>query len=762
MSKVEQADKHKNVDWALDYAEHGFYVFPLHYVLRDGGCSCRAKNCKRIGKHPTTRNGVLEATTDPDQIRKWWTAGPHYNIGIATGHELPGGGFLIAVDVDTDSRKGKVGAVSLTALVAEHGELPETLMQQTGSGGTHYFFRTAKPYKNDSTGRIGKDIDCRCHSGYVVAPPSNHYSGGRYEWLKELPIAEMPVWVGANLVVEGEEQGKSKVDVTADAGERFGEEDTKPHDKLTRSELVKILKSIPGDERDVWWKCGAALKTELGDDGFEVWDEWSQTSDKYDAKIQQVQWRSFKPGELSVGTIIHFAKEHGWRGFDKEAADDPAIREQWVFCVGIKRFIEIGTMQELDCDQFTYRHAHLFKRGRASEHVLRSESFQKYDHVTHWPEQPSVVVEDGIQKFNTWRPSGVTPEPGSVEPFLNHVNYLFPNPEEARIVLDYLAYQVQHPGKKVHWALLIQGTQGNGKSYLGYVMRLVLGPHNVRNVQSDTLHETFTGWLRNTQFIVVEELMARGRMELMNKLKPMITEPWVTIREMYKPVYEQKNRFNFLFLTNHPDPIVIDDSDRRYCVLHSPSPPHPDAQTGYYGPLFAWTDNNAPVLLDWMQARDLRQFEPKAHAPMTEAKAELIKRSMPALDQWIAEMVEALRWPFHVDLIAPSDLTAALPDFGLRGTSKDIGAAFQRLRFTELGYKRYGTSRDNAGRAAQITLWAVRDGEKYRQMSTEQVRQLWVGQAQQGMNDDPAAPSVDEVIRSRRGGLNMVKETKPM
>ena len=752
----------RNVDWALDYAAKGFHVFPLHYMLRDKSCSCKSKDCNRAAKHPATKNGVLDATTDVEQITRWWTAGPHLNVGIATGHN-----GLIVVDVDTDANKGKVGAASLKQLIENNGELPATLTQRTGSGGLHYFFHAAKPYKNDSTGRIAKDIDVRCVSGYVVVPPSNHYSGGRYEWLNDLPLAEIPDWLTTNLVPEGGEQRKKgkktgKVDVTADAGEAFEEEDTKQHEKLTKMELVKLLKAIPGDERDTWWKCGAALKTELGDDGFEVWDEWSQTSDKYDAKIQQVQWRSFKPGELSVGTIIHFAKENGWRGFDKEAADDPAIRERWVFCVGIKRFIEIGTMQELDCDQFTYRHAHLFKRGRASEHVLRSGSFQKYDHVTQWPEQPSVVEEDGIQKFNTWRPSGVTPEPGSVEPFLNHVNYLFPNPEEARIVLDYLAYQVQHPGKKVHWALLIQGTQGNGKSYLGYVMRLVLGPHNVRNVQSDTLHETFTGWLRNRQFIVVEELMARGRMELMNKLKPMITEPWVTIREMYKPVYEQKNRFNFLFLTNHPDPIVIDDSDRRYCVLHSPSPPHPDGQTGYYAPLFAWTDNNAPVLLHWMQSRDLRKFEPKAHAPMTAAKADLIKRSRPALDQWIEEMVEGVRWPFHVDLIAPSDLTAALPGFGLRGTSKDIGAAFQRLRFTELGYKRFGIGRDTSGRAPQITLWAVRDGEKYGHMSTEQVRQLWVGQAQEANRDDPAAPSVDEILRKRQGGLNMVKETKPM
>src|SRR5574340_1433480 len=112
MSKVEQNGR-SNLEWALDYAAKGFPVFPCYRVLRDGRCSCKAKDCKRIGKHPTTRNGVLDATTDADQIQRWWGAMPNANIGVATGHELPDGGLLIVVDVDTDTKKGKQGAASL-------------------------------------------------------------------------------------------------------------------------------------------------------------------------------------------------------------------------------------------------------------------------------------------------------------------------------------------------------------------------------------------------------------------------------------------------------------------------------------------------------------------------------------------------------------------------------------------------------------------------------------------------------------------------
>jgi hypothetical protein len=659
------------------------------------------------------------------------------------------------VDVDTDPAKGKQGAESLQQLIADHGELPETLMQKTGSGGLHYFFHTEKPYKNDSTGRIGKDIDCRCVSGYVIIPPSNHYSGGHYVWLNDKPLAEIPDWLTTNLAVDGEMRApgkKDNVDVTADESQKFDEKD-KHRDKFTAAELAKVLKCVPGDERDTWWKVGAALKSELGDAGFDVWDEWSQTSDKYNAKMQQVQWRSFKPDQLSAGTILHFAKENGWRGFDKEEADRPALKKDWIYCVGTKRFIELGTMQELDKEQFSDNLAPNFKRGRAWEHVLRNEQFPRVDAVTYWPEQPQIVEERGLKKLNMWRPSGVTPEPGDVSLFIAHIAYLFPDPAEQNIVLDYMAFQVQKPGQKVHWALLIQGVQGNGKSYLGHALKCVLGEHNVKSIHSDLLHETFTGWQKNTQFIYVEELMARGKLELMNKLKPMITEPWCLIREMYKPTYEQPNRFNFLFLTNHTDAVVIDNTDRRYCVLYSPAPPHPAGIEGYYKPLFDWTESHAGRLLYFLKQRDISKFRPMAHAPMTEGKRALIQESMPALDHFIREQVEALEWPFNVDLIRPCDLVTVLPEFGFRVTPQAAGKALARLKYVDLGRKRIVQGTD-----PKLPVWAVRSAAMYETMNVSQLRQVFAQQPKLEPRNESGNPTDAEIISGRQ---NAVKAAKP-
>jgi putative DNA primase/helicase len=110
---------------ALRFARHGWRVLPL-YATSDGKCECAAEqSCKHAGKHPRTRNGVKDATTDRTIIKAWWRRWPDANIGIATG---PTSGIFV-LDVD-----GNAGKASLAELQAEHGRLPKTVTVKTGKG----------------------------------------------------------------------------------------------------------------------------------------------------------------------------------------------------------------------------------------------------------------------------------------------------------------------------------------------------------------------------------------------------------------------------------------------------------------------------------------------------------------------------------------------------------------------------------------------------------------------------------------------------
>ena len=80
--------------------------------------------------------------------------------------------------------------------------------------------------------------------------------------------------------------------------------------------LTSALYSIPAScDRATWWQVAAALKTELGEAGFTLFDSWSQAApDKYDRSTTASTWRSVHAGRFTIGTVYHLARENGWQG----------------------------------------------------------------------------------------------------------------------------------------------------------------------------------------------------------------------------------------------------------------------------------------------------------------------------------------------------------------------------------------------------------------------------------------------------------------
>ena len=83
--------------------------------------------------------------------------------------------------------------------------------------------------------------------------------------------------------------------------------------QLDKDVIWQMLQPIPSHERETWIKVGMALKSELGDGGFSLFDEWSKEAHNYESKAAISTWRSFKGGAVSIGSLVRLAKEHGWR-----------------------------------------------------------------------------------------------------------------------------------------------------------------------------------------------------------------------------------------------------------------------------------------------------------------------------------------------------------------------------------------------------------------------------------------------------------------
>lgn len=229
--QVLRACLHERGHAALGYARRGWAVFPLHTPVctetaegRQSACSCGRTACPDNGKHPRTKHGLKDATTDEGTITEWWWEWPDANIGIVTGRRSG----IAAVDVDP--RHG--GDVELTKLEAAHGSLPETPEQLTGGGGRHIVF--ADPEGCPSR-VLGEGVELKGDGTYIVGAPSLHESGRSYEWEAahhpdDVPLARLPEWVvqvAKTKAGSGFDGGGPRLDPTAVlAGVPEGQRDT--------------------------------------------------------------------------------------------------------------------------------------------------------------------------------------------------------------------------------------------------------------------------------------------------------------------------------------------------------------------------------------------------------------------------------------------------------------------------------------------------------------------------------------------------------
>lgn len=102
---------------------------------------------------------------------------------------------------------------------------------------------------------------------------------------------------------------------------------------LNESEISEALTYLDaGCSREEWVRVGMAVKSELGNSGFDIWDDWSKTAGKkYDAKGCRDTWKSIKAsGGITIATIIHEAQQFGFslNADKREPISQEAIEER--------------------------------------------------------------------------------------------------------------------------------------------------------------------------------------------------------------------------------------------------------------------------------------------------------------------------------------------------------------------------------------------------------------------------------------------------
>lgn len=585
---------------ALEYAERGWKIFP-----------CRADQ-----KIPLTANGHKDATNDLDQVKKWWTETPSANIGLACAAS-----GIVVVDPDTYKP-----TCAWDQFRIENGiDEIETLTQRSARGGWHFFFE-AQPGAT-YRGELAHEVDVK-HNGYIMLAPST-FEGKAYEWHNDDPVARVPVWINPK---------------TPERNNEITIADATPPMFVASSRIEKALAALPTADLtyDEWIRVGMALchETSGEESGFDIWNNWSRADPRYKGVEDLTKrWQGFAVGSdnpVTIRSLFAMAKAR------KPDYLLPDWASEWVYNETLMEFHHVTTGHSIKAGAFNAKFNRM-QECHAAECTASSLALRHMMTVANtmfWPCDDQTIKHRGLDYVNIFKRHDVTPIAATtpsaeiaVQRIIDHAHSLATNPTEADLLLDFLAYVYQNPAKRVRWAILLFGIQGNGKSFWVELMKRLMGP-NAAEVAGTTVSQRFTGWAVNKLFIAIEEIRvpSESKYAVLDKLKPFITNSEVNVELKGQDDRVVPNFASYLLLTNHDDALPLDDDDRRYCVIETRHRTKADIPgQGYFDALFCVLDDHIEAVAHYFASRQIDEaFNPNGRAPETRGKWRMMQESKSA------------------------------------------------------------------------------------------------------------------------------------
>lgn len=172
----------------------------------------------------------------------------------------------------------------------------------------------------------------------------------------------------------------------------------------TEEEVMSALAYLDSScDREFWVRMGMAIKSEFGEAGFSLWDEWSQGSSSYDKAACRSSWRSIKRAgsgkSVSIATLFLEARNNGWTPAKKQFSEhEQAARIALAEKRKRQREIEeakeqerVALFRQAYCDAFEAIWPDLLQPFTQSEYVKR-KGIQGRTMAS--PVQPFVMLTD--------------------------------------------------------------------------------------------------------------------------------------------------------------------------------------------------------------------------------------------------------------------------------------------------------------------------------------------------------------------------------
>lgn len=347
------------------------------------------------------------------------------------------------------------------------------------------------------------------------------------------------------------------------------------------------------------------------------------------------------------------------------------------------------------------------------DYVLNTLKIQKVYDFDYDPSRPTdVFFKDGdITLVNTYRPTHPEADaegaPAAGEMVKAHLRKLFKEREYRIELLNFFAYITQNPGKKIRWAPMIQGAEGCGKTFLSEMMAVVLGRNHIKIIDGETILSGWNEWAFGSQLVVIEEVRIVGtsKHDIMNRLKPWVTNQTIPIKEKFRGSVDRKNLTNYILFSNHADALTITPNNRRYFVLKSTI--QTKAQVAALGPtyfteLFKMLEENAGGLRYWLTQWPIsKEFNPNGPPLHTPYEKEMAEDSSSELTTTVKRLLMEGDTPVvQYDICTSQGIRAALAlDYQPKFTDKELGRVLRDEGFVpSKGRNSIGDERQNVWR----------------------------------------------------------------
>ena len=498
---------------AIEYGNFGFNVFPIK------------------GKIPALKNWQDEATFNPEKLQKLFNI-PHTGIGLVTGKK----NRVTVIDIDV--KDGKNGFKTLEVLGIQ---FEETVCFETGTGGRQYIFEYCPEVVN-GVDVFGKKsgIDIRNDGGLSVLPPSIHPDTGKpYKWMPDQSLSEVKV-----------------ASFPKDFLEVYKAREIGVNGKRTKFVLPKVI--AKGQRNDTLFRYACQLRASGTD------------KDKILSTVDEInKERCEEPLDKDeVGRIVEGACEYdkgsiyiSEKGKIKKTLlnivnlfnADPNLIGLFYYNLFVCNILytripfwseDIKPEKNLDDTDLILVKHYLSSYHRVEVHVMLIQeaitvvAYQNKKHPVR--EYLNSLKWDGTSRLNNW----LTIAAGVTE-----------NQYSSCIGMKTLVAavaRVYQPGIKFDYMLILEGTQGIGKST---AVKILAGdwyaPVSLTDTDKDTVDIMLGAWI-----IENEEMVCFSRQEI-EKVKAFISRPIDKVRLSYGRRSQEFPRQSIFIGTMNP----VGDSD---------------------------------------------------------------------------------------------------------------------------------------------------------------------------------------------------------